>query len=452
MIVMYSNILKKIKPSREEEEELKKISDEIIKEIKEIAKNIDSRIKVELLGSCSRNTWLRYEKDIDIFLIFPQEYPKNKLEKIVERIGAKILKNLQKKYAEHPYVRGKYKGYEVEIVPCYACTSPENIISAVDRTPFHNEFVKKNISGKEDEVRLLKQFLKGISCYGAEAKVEGFSGYLCELLVIKYGSFENVLKNASKWKFGEVLQFNKLDEKKLRKKFSSPLIFIDPVDKNRNVASALSEEKLALFIYASKQFLKQRKETFFFPKERKISKEEALKKFKERGTELIAIIFSKPDVVDDILYPQLKKFIKSIKKVLKEKEFFVEGIFFSVGKEKIAVFIELRSIEIPRAKLHFGPFVNSSHESNFLRKYKNNGNKLTEPFILGKRWVIVLKRKHNDAVSFLKEFLKGEEGIPKHIKRELRKGFEIKCNKYAFLGEFIKELLNYFDPRFPWEY
>ncbi len=452
MIVMYSNILKKIKPSREEEEELKKISGEIIKEIKEIAKNIDSRIKVELLGSCSRNTWLRYEKDIDIFLIFPQEYPKDKLEKIVERIGAKVLKNLQKKYAEHPYVRGKYKGYEVEIVPCYACTSPENIISAVDRTPFHNEFVKKNIKGKEDEVRLLKQFLKGISCYGAEAKVEGFSGYLCELLVIKYGSFENVLKNASKWKFGEVLQFNKLDEKKLRKKFSSPLIFIDPVDKNRNVASALSEEKLALFIYASKQFLKQRKETFFFPKERKISKEEALKKFKERGTELLAIIFNKSDVVDDILYPQLKKFIKSIKKVLKENEFSVEGIFFSVGKEKIAIFIELRSIEIPQAKLHFGPFVNSSHESNFLRKYKNNGNKLTEPFIIGKRWAIVLKRKHNDAVSFLKEFLKGEEGIPKHIKRELRKGFEIKCNKYAFLEEFIKELLNYFDPMFPWEY
>lgn len=449
MIVMYSNILKKIKPSKEEEEELKRISGEIIKEIREIAKNIDSRIKVELLGSCSRNTWLRYEKDIDIFLIFPQEYPKDKLEKIVERIGAKVLKNLQKKYAEHPYVKGEYKGYEVEIVPCYACKSAENIISAVDRTPFHNEFVKKNIKGKEDEVRLLKQFLKGISCYGAEAKVEGFSGYLCELLVIKYGSFENVLKNASKWKFGEVIQ---LDEKKLRRKFSSALIFIDPVDKNRNVASALSEEKLALFIYASKQFLKQRKETFFFPKERKISKEEALIKFKERGTELIAIIFSKPDVVDDVLYPQLKKFIKNIKKVLKEKEFFVEGIFFSVEKEKIAVFIELRSIEIPQAKLHFGPFVNSSHESNFLNKYKNNTTKLTEPFILGKRWAIVLKRKHNNAVSFLKEFLKGEEGIPKHIKRELRKGFKIKFNEHAFIEEFIGEIANYFDPRFPWEY
>ncbi|RLG55771.1 MAG: CCA tRNA nucleotidyltransferase [Candidatus Hydrothermarchaeota archaeon] len=449
MIVMYSNILKKIKPSREEEEELKRISREIIKEIREIAKNIDSRIKVELLGSCSRNTWLRYEKDIDIFLIFPQEYPKDKLEKIVERIGAKVLKNLQKKYAEHPYVKGEYKGYEVEIVPCYACKSAENIISAVDRTPFHNEFVKRNISGKEDEVRLLKQFLKGISCYGAEAKVEGFSGYLCELLVIKYGSFENVLKNASKWKFGEVIQ---LDEKKLRKKFSSALIFIDPVDKNRNVASALSEEKLALFIYASKQFLKQRKETFFFPKERKISKKEVLIKFKERRTELIAIIFSKPDVVDDVLYPQLKKFIKNIKKVLKEKEFFVEGIFFSVEKEKVAVFIELRSIEIPQAKLHFGPFVNSSHESNFLNKYKNNAMKLTEPFIIGKRWAIVLKRKYNNAVSFLKEFLKGEEGIPKHIKRELRKGFKIKFNEHAFIEEFIGEIANYFDPRFPWEY
>ena len=31
--------------------------------------------------------------------------------------------------------------------------------------------------------------MQGIGVYGAEIKVGGFSGYLCELLVMKYGGF-----------------------------------------------------------------------------------------------------------------------------------------------------------------------------------------------------------------------------------------------------------------------
>jgi tRNA nucleotidyltransferase (CCA-adding enzyme) len=36
--------------------------------------------------------------------------------------------------------------------------------------------------------------MKGTGVYGAEAKVEGFSGYLTELLVINYGSFPKALE------------------------------------------------------------------------------------------------------------------------------------------------------------------------------------------------------------------------------------------------------------------
>jgi len=43
----------------------------------------------------------------------------------------------------------------------------------------------------------LKQFMKGIGVYGSELRRRGFSGYLTELLVINYGSFLGVLKEAS---------------------------------------------------------------------------------------------------------------------------------------------------------------------------------------------------------------------------------------------------------------
>ena len=445
-------ILQKIKPSKQEEKKLRDISNELISKIKERVKKLDSRIEVKLVGSCSRNTWLRYEKDLDIFLLFPREYSKKELEKVVENIGKEILEKLQKKYAEHPYVKGEFKGYDVELVPCYLIESPRNMVSSVDRTPFHDRFVRENIKGKEDEVRILKQFLKGISCYGAESKVEGFSGYLCELLIIKYGSFLNVLENATRWKFGEVVQFGDLSKKKLRRKFpNSPLIFVDPVDENRNVASALSEEKFARFVYAAKEYLRNPKYTFFFPKKRKKCKRDVISKFKKRGTEIFAIIFEKPDILDDILYPQLKKTIKRLKKALKEREFIVEGSFFSVSDRKVAIYFELRSSKLPKAKLHLGPFVSSSHEERFLRKYKSYDKKLTEPFIIGKRWAIILERKYRDVRIFISDILKKGNGIPTHIMEAIRKKFEVKLNEEAILDEFLEDLLQYFDPRFPWE-
>ncbi|MFH1774753.1 MAG: nucleotidyltransferase domain-containing protein, partial [Methanobacteriota archaeon] len=160
-------ILRKIAPSEKEKKKFSKTAEKLLAEVEEEVKKIDDRAIVALLGSASRDTWLRYEKDMDVFVLFPLEYEKAQLEKIVMQIGSKILEKSEKRYAEHPYVKGFYEDFEVEIVPCYAVESASKLKSAVDRTPFHDAFVKEHIKGKENEVRLLKQFLSGISCYGA---------------------------------------------------------------------------------------------------------------------------------------------------------------------------------------------------------------------------------------------------------------------------------------------
>ena len=49
------------------------------------------------------------------------------------------------------------------------------------------------------------------------------------------------------------------------KEYNTPLTFIDPIDSDRNVASALSIEKFELFIKACKEYIKNPKITFFFP-------------------------------------------------------------------------------------------------------------------------------------------------------------------------------------------
>ena len=94
------------------------------------------------------------------------------------------------------YVTFNYNGYDIDLVPCYPYTQGAGLQSAVDRTPAHNEYVISSIDGREDEVLLLKQFLLARGIYGSELRTQGFSGYLCEILILKFGSFRGVLGTA----------------------------------------------------------------------------------------------------------------------------------------------------------------------------------------------------------------------------------------------------------------
>jgi tRNA nucleotidyltransferase (CCA-adding enzyme) len=448
-------VLERIRPGKKEERRLRRDTEELLLRITQETHKIDSRLKVSLLGSVSRGTWLRNEKDLDVFVFFPLEYGREDLEDVVTELGRRVLDNPEKHYAEHPYVMGSFRGYEVEIVPCYDVESPSNLKSAVDRTPFHNAFVKSRIGGKEDEVRLLKQFLKGISCYGAEAKVQGFSGYLSELLVLKYGSFAGVLEAAIKWRRGAVLSLKPLeDHDRIRNMFKSPLIFIDPVDSRRNVASALSEKNFSIFRHAAREYLKDPKRDFFFPRTRKARKEEVLKLLRDRGTSLVALFFPKPEILEDVLYTQGRKALKALEKVLKKGDFRVVGSELFV-RESLCIIFELESLVIPALRLHLGPRNNPHHESRFLEKYRDYEDKITEPFIMDGRWAIFLRRRNVRADIHLEEFLSGGNlqmrGIPSHIATSLEKNFSLRTNREVFRREFLRDLQGFLDPRFPWE-
>ncbi|HQQ25676.1 MAG TPA: nucleotidyltransferase domain-containing protein, partial [Methanomassiliicoccales archaeon] len=134
-------------------------------------------LRTMLVGSVAKGTYVG-EPDIDLFVLFPEDVERKDLERVGLRIGQEVLGG-ETRYAEHPYTHGEMDGFEVDLVPCYEVKDASQIRSAVDRTPFHTRFVLSHLDdGKRDQVLLLKQFMKGIGVYGAEAKVQGFSGYL----------------------------------------------------------------------------------------------------------------------------------------------------------------------------------------------------------------------------------------------------------------------------------
>ncbi len=263
-------ILKKITPKKEEYAKIEALSRELEQKITVACQQEGVPAIVRVEGSVAKDTWLSENPDIDIFMRLPTSIPRKNLGDIGLKIAKKAAgkaKQLER-FAEHPYLQIFVDGYRVDIVPCYDA-KPGEWQSATDRTPYHTDYIKKHLS-KEicGEVRLLKKFMQGVDVYGAEIKVGGFSGYLCELLIMKYGSFAGTIHAFAQYNRRVVIDiegFYADRENELSLLFPEPLVIVDPVDKGRNVASAVQPQKLFTFIGATRAFLKKPSADFFYP-------------------------------------------------------------------------------------------------------------------------------------------------------------------------------------------
>ncbi|MEM7821600.1 MAG: CCA tRNA nucleotidyltransferase [Candidatus Aenigmatarchaeota archaeon] len=434
-------VLKQIKPKPEEKKRLTNLAKKTLSIAKKEAKKF--KAKAILAGSLTRDTWLPSKMEFEIFILFPTTFSREKLEDVGLKLGKEIVSKLggecKIKYAEHPYVSAKVQNINIDIVPCFAVKSTEQLKSAVDRTPFHVKYIEKNLPKKlSDEVRLLKQFLTVNGIYGADAKTEGFSGYVCELLIIKYKKFINLLEEAVKWKPGEVIdiekQYQQKDYFKLRKQFKNQsLILIDPTDKTRNTAAAISSYNFFKFKKLAKEFLQKPTKEFFFEKIiSPLTENELIELQMRRRTELVLVKFKPPEVVPDILWPQLRRFAERLQSILEETEYEFRVLrkdVYTNEKDLAVVLLEMEVSKLPIVQKRVGPKVFDLDDSQrFLEKYKNA---LAGPFIENNFWVAEIRRKFLTAREKLQDSLKETEdvlkakGIPNYIASQLVKGFEI---------------------------
>lgn len=424
----FKDVLKVIKPTEEENEKVKSLSNKLINTIDDIAKEHDIGAEAVLVGSVAKGTWLSGKADIDIFIKFPLDTLEEDLKEYGLFLGHKCIEKMEGqyelRYASHPYITGFIEGFEIDFVPCYIIRSAEELKSAVDRTILHTEYVKKNLKeNQKDEVLLLKKFMGSIHTYSAEFKVSGFSGYLCELLVIYYGSFLNILKAASeKWRPNYKIDLEKYGTGDL---FNEPLVVIDPTDKNRNVSAALKLQKMSEFIAASRNFLSDPKDEYFFEKVIDLDFDTIKNEFKIRGTKTLLIRFKPPEIPADALYPQIKKTENSLKGVLEREDFKVFNTdSWTDEKDNILILLEMEIWKLPNIKKHLGPFVwSKGHQERFADKYGNRA------YVEGDRWAAEIEREHIFADEFINTILiedkRGFLKFGKHIKSEILKEYEI---------------------------
>lgn len=408
-------ILRKIKPSKSEKETVEEFVNKLLEVAKVIAKPFYAY--PQIVGSISKDTWLRNDHDVDLFIVFRKKISRERLEEQGLLIGTSICEELKGiysiKYAEHPYVRIKVKNFDIDIVPCYEIRRGDKIISAVDRSPHHTQYIKEKLTGYEvNHARLFKYFCKQIGVYGADAKHNGLSGYLCELLIINYGTFANTMKGISKLNFAELIDLeNQVTEKEAKKRFADALIVIDPVDKNRNVGSPLSPQNFLRLKFEAKKYLKTGK----FPQFKKPVRNSLIKKLKtKRGTNFIGIKFTPPELIPENLYPQIRKLSKRLSNYLKEYDFSVLRRLEWTDETNIAYIVfEVENKLLSKFKKQEGPSIFSKEVDNFLRKYIDQEYK---PYIEDNKFFICSKRNFLNIETALKHFLKeNKKEIPERI-------------------------------------
>ncbi|MBI5332636.1 MAG: CCA tRNA nucleotidyltransferase [Candidatus Aenigmarchaeota archaeon] len=406
-------VLKKIKPDENEDKKVKDIAHRVLDVLEDMGH------ETVVVGSIGKHTWLSGDHDIDIFVLFPKDVSRENLEKKGLEIGREVCKRMKAKpvmkYAEHPYTRAVVKGYGIDIVPCYKIGQGERIISAVDRSPLHLKYVLENLKPEQrDEVRLLKQFMKGADVYGSDVKHNAFSGYVCELLIIIYGTFEEVLRQILHWRYPQNIDMDPKQAKRLQ----GALFLRDPVDINRNTAAAISIEKLISFISVSREFLSNPDDSVFFPMLAKLSGVQ-FNKLKKRESYFLALKAKRPDMINDTLFPQLRKATQRLERMLMHEDFETLKTVEYADNNIIVILFEFDHEQLPAIKQMIGPSVNSKgHSEEFLTKYKNPE---FGPYILDKTWCVEIKRKYRRPEELLKSFFAGDDLEQKGIAKDLIK-------------------------------
>ncbi|WP_049998513.1 CCA tRNA nucleotidyltransferase [Halococcus sediminicola] len=395
------------------------------------------------VGSTARGTWLPGDRDIDLFVRFPPDLPRENLERHGLAVGHAVLPDGHEEYAEHPYVTGEFDGFGVDIVPCYRVSSATAIRSAVDRTPFHTRYLETRLDDAlVTEVRLTKRFLSAIDVYGSDLRTRGFSGYLTELLTLEHGDFRSLVGAAADWQ--PPVRFD--PERHGSRTFDDPLVMVDPTDPERNVAAVLSPTSLARFQHHARRLLADPAEDHFeSDAPTPLSAADVRREIDRRATTPVAVRFDAPAIVDDQLYPQLEKSLTGVRTALDEHGFEVLRSR-AFARETGVLFYELAVADLPRVERHVGPPVSTrEHAERFYETYENAD--CYGPFVDGERYVVERDRAFRTAYALLDDGLDGV-ALGVDVERALEDGYSVLTadEVAALTEEFGDELADYFAP------
>ncbi|MBW2994933.1 CCA tRNA nucleotidyltransferase [Candidatus Woesearchaeota archaeon] len=370
----------------------------VISKIKKAFNKSKVKVDVVLGGSVAKGTYLK-NYDFDIFV----QFHKNPSSDVLEKILKMIFKKTERQHGSRDYFKIKCQGKTYEIVPVLKIKKAEEAKNVTDVSMLHVEWVKKHLKNPE-QVKLAKLFCKSQKVYGAESYISGFSGYILEILSVYYGSFDKLIRNVADWKPKVIIDVAKHYKNKKQimnelnaSKLVSPIIIIDPVQKDRNAAAAVSMEKFTKFVKAANDYLRKPSVKFF--EKHKFSKD-SLKKEADELKGLLLMLKAEPvDGKEDVVYGKLLKVYEYIKNQLGYNDFTVLKSEFEFDENLLWYIVSPK--QLPEKKKQKGPKlgVRKDFIQKFKEKYKNA--KIQKGF-----WTAVVARKYRTSRKLIDNLIK----------------------------------------------
>ena len=452
-----ARVAERVTPVPEERERLRRVADALADRARDAVADLDVDADVVRVGSTARGTWLAGDRDVDLFVRFPTDLDRETLERYGLQVGHAVLPDGHEEYAEHPYVKGEYDGFEVDCVPCYDVAAATDIRSAVDRTPFHDAYLRARLDDDlAGDVLLLKRFLKGAGVYGSDLRTEGFSGYLSELLVLAHGGFRPLVEAAADWHPPVRFDLRGDDagpaevppETREAASFGDPLVFVDPTDPGRNVAAVLSAENLARFQHHCRDLLANPREELFFPPAiDPLTAADLRDHLDRRGTTPLAVVFRAPDLVDDQLYPQLYRSLAGVRSALDRRGFDVLRAT-TFADDRAVLLVEPAVDRLPAVERHEGPPVHvRDHAVGFVEAYADDPA-VYGPFVEGDRYVVEREREFRTPESFLRSDALFDVALGARVESALEADYRVLAGDdlVDLVDEFGVDLRRYFEP------
>jgi len=377
-------------PTKKEEQHLKRIVNNFLKKIK------NSEIKFLVGGSYAKGTWIRGKPDIDIFARFSYAKYQNK------SISNELKKFLRKKkirfetiHGSRDYFQTKVDGFTFEIIPVLDIKTSKKAKNVTDVSPLHVKHVKKHATEKiRNDIRLIKKLCRAHDLYGAESHIKGFSGYVLEVLTIHYSSLKKLMNAIRKWDPKEIIDPSRhysskgeiLKELNASKK-KSPLILIDPVQKERNLAAALSNKKYEEMIKLANTY--DGSKEFFIKKEIDPSKLKGYTVFKLKPL----------NKKIDIAGAKLLKALEKTKRAAEREGLKIKDYGWKWDED---AYFWFKAKSLDKTKKHYGPKIKQKESiENFKKKWK--GKRIYKE--RGKVYVKI-KRTKTTPKDVLQEILK----------------------------------------------
>jgi tRNA nucleotidyltransferase (CCA-adding enzyme) len=181
------------------------------------------------------------------------------------------------------------------------------------------------------------------------------------------------------------------------------------------------------FTNACATFLRKPSPSFFEIKRIPIKKREYDLHLKKRKTEIVLIEFERPNVVDDILWSQMRKTSARLGKLLADNEFRVHNQDVWSDEKNSYIVLEMPASSLPELIRLNGPPVSSEkHSREFIEKYKRRN-----VFQENGRWSVEVKRKYMNAEELLGNFLHKpvkmllKDGVRSYVAKGVAKRFRV---------------------------